>query len=327
VRVAVVDIGTNSTRLLIADVADGSLSELERRSIVTRLGEDVDATGELGEAPRRRVFATLDDYAEAIAAHDCDAQAAVMTSAVRDAANGDEFAAAVRERYGLDARTLSGEEEARLTFLGATTARDPGDDTELLVVDIGGGSTEVVVGTADAVDFHVSTQAGVVRHSERHLHGDPPTDEERRALARDVAAILRAEVPAAVRARVGAAVAVAGTATSCAAIDLRLEPYDPSRVEGHVLGRRRLEEMLGSLAAMPLAERREVTGLEPDRAPMIVAGILILLEILEAFGLEEVEASERDILWGAALETTRLRIASGPAGRDDLAPCDPPIGG
>jgi exopolyphosphatase/guanosine-5'-triphosphate,3'-diphosphate pyrophosphatase len=328
VRVAVVDIGTNSTRLLIADVAgDGTVAELDRRSTITRLGEGVDATGALGEAPRERVFATLDGYAEAIAAHGCDARTGVMTSAVRDASNGTEFAAAVRERYGLDARTLSGDEEAHLTFLGATAARDPDDDTERLVVDIGGGSTELVVGACGTVDFHVSTQAGVVRHTERHLHSDPPTPEEQRALAGDVAGVLRAAVPEAVRAQVGAAVAVAGTATSCAAMDLRLEPYDPSRVEGHVLSRARLEEMRDSLAAMPLQERREVTGLEPDRAPMIVAGVLILLEILEAFGLGEVEASERDILWGVALETARRRIASAPAARDDAAALDPPNGG
>ncbi len=154
-----------------------------------------------------------------------------MTSAVRDAANGDEFAAAVRDRYGLEGRTLSGDEEARLTFLGATAAR-AGDDTRLLVIDIGGGSTELVVGANGEVAFHVSTQAGVVRHTERHIHSDPPTEPEMEALADDARAVIAAAVPDDVRNSVGGAVAVAGTATSVAAIDLELVPYDTARVEG-----------------------------------------------------------------------------------------------
>ena len=221
-RVAVVDIGTNSTRLLIADVAADGVTELDRRSIVTRLGEGLETTGALGEAPRGRVLAALDEYAEAIAQHDVLAKTAVLTSAVRDASNGGEFTAIVRDRYGLDADTISGDEEARLTFLGATAARDQGDSAPLLVVDIGGGSTELVAGAAGEVGFHVSTQVGVVRHSERHLHHDPPHPDELDALARDVRAVIEAAAPAEVRERVLAAVAVAGTATMCAAMDLEL---------------------------------------------------------------------------------------------------------
>jgi exopolyphosphatase / guanosine-5'-triphosphate,3'-diphosphate pyrophosphatase len=303
-RVAVVDIGTNSTRLLVADVQDGSLTELERESIVTRLGEGVDATGRLGEEPQQRVFVALDRYAEAIERHGATLRTAVMTSAVRDASNGAEFAAAVRDRYGLEGRTLSGDDEARLTFLGATAARDP---SSLLVIDIGGGSTEMVVGARREVEFHVSTQVGVVRHTERHLHSDPPAPEELVALAADARPALEAAVPAEIRERAGAAVAVAGTATSVAAIDLALDPYDPSRVEGHRVSRARLEELRDRLAALPLDERRGVTGLDPNRAPTIVAGTVILLEVLGAFDLDGFEASERDILWGVALDSTSER--------------------
>jgi exopolyphosphatase / guanosine-5'-triphosphate,3'-diphosphate pyrophosphatase len=303
-RVAVVDIGTNSTRLLVAEVDGGALRELQRESIVTRLGEGVDATGRLGDEPQRRVFAALEEYTAAIDGHGADTRTAVMTSAVRDAANGAEFAAVVRERYGLTGRTLSGDEEARLTFLGATAARDPDDPTALLVIDIGGGSTELVVGAGGAVEFHTSTQTGVVRHTERHIHSDPPVPAELEALAADARSSVEAAVPEDVRSRAGAAVAVAGTATSCAAIDLALDPYDPAAVEGHRLSREQLEAMLGRLAAMPLAERRQVTGLHPDRAPTIVAGVIILLEALGAFGLAGVEVSERDILWGVALDST-----------------------
>jgi exopolyphosphatase/guanosine-5'-triphosphate,3'-diphosphate pyrophosphatase len=304
VRVAVVDIGTNSTRLLVADVREGGVEELDRRSHVTRLGEGVDATGRLADAAQERVLATLEEYAESIEHHGCERRVAVLTSAVRDAGNGNAFADTVRERFGLDARTLSGDEEARLTYLGATAARDGADDTPLLVVDIGGGSTELVTGTGGELDFHVSTQTGVVRHGERFLHGDPPAREDVEALARDVRAVFEEAVPQAVRERVQAAVAVAGTATSVAAIDAGVEPYDPARVEGHVVGAYRLAEISDTLAALPLEERRAVPGLHPDRAPTIVAGTVLLAQVLEAFGLDRFEASERDILWGVAIDVT-----------------------
>jgi exopolyphosphatase / guanosine-5'-triphosphate,3'-diphosphate pyrophosphatase len=301
-RVAVVDIGTNSTRLLIADVAPGAIEERVRESTVTRLGEGVEATGRLGDEPQRRVFSALERYAAEIRAQECEASAAVMTSAVRDAANGAEFAATVREHYGLEGRTLSGDQEAAATFAGATAARPPDDPTALVVIDIGGGSTELVCGARGRLGFHVSAQIGVVRHTERHLHSDPPAAAELAALADDVDAGIEAVVPDDVRAGAEAAVAVAGTATTCAAIDLDLEPYDTTKVEGHVLPRATLDAMLERLAGMPLAERRDVRGLHPDRAPTIVAGIVVLSRVLEAFGLAEVEISDRDILWGIAID-------------------------
>jgi exopolyphosphatase/guanosine-5'-triphosphate,3'-diphosphate pyrophosphatase len=308
-RVAVVDIGTNSTRLLVADVEAGAsaLTELDRRSIVTRLGEGVDATGALGDVPQARVFAALEEYAAAIAEHGATAQTAVMTSAVRDASNGAVFAAAVRDRYGLEGRTLSGDEEARLTFLGATAARRDAAGRRLLVIDIGGGSTELVIGERGQVAFHVSTQVGVVRHSERHLRSDPPAPDELAALAADAGPALASAVPAAEREQVTAAVAVAGTATQCASIDLGGRT---SEVEGHRLTVAKLEAMLERLASLPLAERREVPGLDPDRAPTIVAGVVVLTRALAAFGLDEVEVSDRDILWGAALELAHAGTSS-----------------
>jgi exopolyphosphatase/guanosine-5'-triphosphate,3'-diphosphate pyrophosphatase len=299
--VGVVDMGSNSTRLLIADVEHGAVRELVRHSVVTRLGDGVDASGALTEAAQERVLAVVDGFAAEISAHGCERTTAVMTSAVRDASNGPAFAAAVRSRSGLAGRTLTGDEEARLTFLGATAARDDGGRA-LLVIDIGGGSTELVVGRGREVGFHVSTQAGVVRHTERHIHSDPPLPAEMEALAQDVRALFAAAVPSRVRDGVGAAVAVAGTPTSCAAIELELDPYDPVRVEGHVLARRHLVTIRANLSALTAAERRRVTGLPPDRAPTIVAGTTLLLEVLDLFGLGSCEVSERDILWGAALD-------------------------
>ena len=303
-RVAVVDIGTNSTRILIADVADGRVAaELVRESRVTRLGQGVDATGLLADDAMERVFAVLADFRRMIDDHDADATVAVLTSAVRDAGNGEQFTATVRERFGLEARTIPGAEEAHLTFLGATSERDHGaDDGEIVVVDIGGGSTEVIAGHGGEVSFFVSMQAGVVRQTERHLHHDPPRPDELEALAAEAGEIIRQSVPAEVLERVTGAVAVAGTATSAAAIDLRLEPYDPAKVHGHTLTAGRLEEELEQLAGLPDAERRAVPGLHPDRAPTIVAGVVLLLEVLRAFGLQIVEVSEHDILRGAALQ-------------------------
>jgi exopolyphosphatase/guanosine-5'-triphosphate,3'-diphosphate pyrophosphatase len=302
VRVAVVDVGTNSTRLLIADVLGGTVREIERRSIVTRLGEGVDASGRLGEPAQQRVLAVLDEYAGLIDAHRCERRTAVLTSAVRDAVNGREFAELVQERYGLEGRTLSGDEEARLTFLGATATRDPGDPTPRAVIDIGGGSTELVIGAGGRVEFHVSMQAGVVRHTERHLASDPPRPEELEALAADVRGVLEDAVPNGVRDRARSAIAVGGTATSAATIELGVEAGDRDAAEGHQLSQDRLSELLSRLSSMPLAERREVPGLDPHRAPTIVAGIVILSTVLRFLGLDATEVSERDILWGVALD-------------------------
>jgi len=258
---------------------------------VTRLGDGLEAGGRLRPDARERVLGVVEDYAATIAQEGAERALAVMTSAVRDAADGRGFAAELRDRTGLDGRILSGDEEAGLTFAGATAARSA---EGLVVVDIGGGSTELV-----AAGFHTSLQVGVVRHGERHLHDDPPAAAQLAALAADVRAALEAAaVPPALPVR--ELVAVAGTATSCAAIDLELEVYDTTRIEGHVLGRPVLEALRDRLAAMPLAERRAVAGLHPDRAPVIVPGILILLEVLAAFGLDAVVASDRDILHGVA---------------------------
>ena len=298
------DIGTNSTRLLVAEVDGGTLNELDRRTTVTRLGEGVEASARLSDAAMARVSEALADYREALDGIGAERVVAVATSAMRDAANGPEFRDEIERRFGIDARTISGDEEARLTFLGATAGRDPGAAT--LVIDIGGGSTEFVVGHAGGdPEFHVSTRMGSVRHTERHLHSDPPTAAELAALAEDARAIVEADVPADVRAGVDAGIAVAGTATSLAAIDQELDPYDPERVHGYRLGVASCERLLARLAGLTVAQRREVPGLHPDRAPTIVAGAGILLESMRACGLDGIEVSENDILHGAALAASR----------------------
>ena len=277
-RVAVTDIGSNTTRLLIADVdVDGHVTELVRRSEITRLGDKVDSTGRLSDAAIARVIDTLTSYSTLIDEHGATERPAVLTSAVRDAENGREFADAIRERFGLDAQMIEGAREAQLSFLGATSDRDTSDNTPTLVIDVGGGSTELIVGAAREVSFAVSLQVGAVRYSERHLHTDPPTQPELAALASDLRATIEAGVPVEVCRGARAAIAVAGTATSCAAIDQALDPYDPTRVHGYRLALTTLKLLLARLASMPLAQRRSVRGLHPDRAPTIVAGVSILI--------------------------------------------------
>jgi exopolyphosphatase/guanosine-5'-triphosphate,3'-diphosphate pyrophosphatase len=300
--VAIVDIGSNSIRLLIADKSDdGEITELDRQANVTRLGEGVDTSGKLADEAMERTYAVLADYAERIKQHHCDTKIAVLTSAVRDSANGQEFAHTIEKRYGLTPHVLKGDEEARLTYLGATSERDPADTTPNLVLDIGGGSTEMIIGAGPEVRFRVSTQAGVVRQTERHLPDDPPTREQMDALAEDVTTILRDNVPEELRTAVKRGIAVAGTATSLAAIAQHLEPYDPDKVHGYQLSTDECDRILGELSVMTLAQRREVPGLHPDRAPTIVAGVLIFKEVVHLFGLTTIEVSEHDILRGAAL--------------------------
>jgi exopolyphosphatase/guanosine-5'-triphosphate,3'-diphosphate pyrophosphatase len=287
--VAVIDIGTNTTRLLVAEVEDGEVVELERRTVITRLGQGVDATGRLADEAMDRVAEAIAGYREVIDRLGADRIVAVATSAMRDSENGPDFHDYLEEKYGVDARTISGDEEARLTFLGATAGRN--DDRETVVIDIGGGSTEYVVGRPGKdPSFHTSTQMGSVRFTERYLDSDPPTTDELQALAeavRDMVPDVAAEH----------AIAVAGTATSLGAID------GAEEVHGYRLTLASCERIAAMLAGKTVEERRNVPGLHPDRAPTIVAGAVILTESIRSLSLSEVEVSDRDILHGAALAT------------------------
>jgi exopolyphosphatase/guanosine-5'-triphosphate,3'-diphosphate pyrophosphatase len=294
--VAVIDVGTNSARLLVAHVEGGRVSPVERRSTVTRLGRGVDLSGRLSAEAIEDACAAIGDYVAILGELQAEVVDAIATSAVRDAGNGGAFVAELRERFALSARVLDGEEEARLTYLGATSEQVPAEPT--LVIDIGGGSTELIVGTGAEISFHTSLQAGVVRHTERHIASDPPTTIELEALAGDVRGLIEAAAGGA-EARTG--IAVAGTPTSLAAIEMQLEPYDPARVHGHVLALPAIQRMLSQLASAPLSERVEIPGMHADRAPTIVAGVVILIEAMRAFGLDRIEVSEHDILYGTAI--------------------------
>ncbi len=301
-RVAAVDLGTNSTRLLIADVEDGRVDEVARRLKITRLGEGVDERKRLLPAPIARVRNVLTDFRREAGRLGVERTLAVATSAVRDAENGEAFLGEVEWSYGFQTRLLSGDEEAQLTFRGVSTDREVAEDT--LVIDIGGGSTELVVGGPDGLSFHDSLDMGGVRLTERFLHSDPPTTDELDRCGAAVRELLAERVPADIQPR--AAIGVAGTITSIAALDLGLAEYDADQVHGHRLSREGVLTQLERLASLRLAERREVPALDPDRAPVIVAGTVILREVLDHFGLDGLEASERDILDGAALEAAAL---------------------
>jgi exopolyphosphatase/guanosine-5'-triphosphate,3'-diphosphate pyrophosphatase len=292
VRVAAIDLGTNTTRLLVADVADGMVEEVLRRSVVTRLGEGVDSRRRLLPLPIARVRNVLSEYRRDAERLEAERTLLVATSAVRDAENGEAFLGEIEWSYGFVTRLLSGDDEAALTLRGIGTGREV--DEQTLVLDIGGGSTELVVGAS-----RTSVDVGSVRITERFLHSDPPTPDELGAAAAEI----RSHLPAL---SVERAIGVAGTITSVAALDLGLEEYDRERVHGHVLTRDGARRQLERLAALPLAERRLLPALDPERAPVIVGGALVLVEVLDRYGLSALDVSERDILDGAALEAAAL---------------------
>jgi exopolyphosphatase/guanosine-5'-triphosphate,3'-diphosphate pyrophosphatase len=289
-RVGVVDLGTNSTRLLVADVDDGHVEELGRRTDITRLGEGVDERRQLLPLPIARVRNVLSDYRRELDKRGAERVLALGTSAVRDAENGEAFLGEVEWSYGWKTRLLTGEEEADLTCKGVANGRPIDDKT--LVLDIGGGSTELITAATC-----VSIDIGSVRLTERFLRSDPPTREELEACAAEAHAALPDLEPT-------SAIGVAGTITSLAA--LALGRYDPEHVHGRRLSREEVEAQLERLASLPLKERRKLPGLEPERAPVIVAGAVIVDEVLKRYELSGLKVSERDLLHGAALVAAEL---------------------
>jgi exopolyphosphatase/guanosine-5'-triphosphate,3'-diphosphate pyrophosphatase len=304
-RIAAIDIGSNSTRLLLADVTDGTVAELARESIVTRLGDGVDRSARLADDAIARTFAALEEYAGRIERAGCERVGGVATSAVREATDGRQFAAAVGTRLGIAIDVIGGDREAELTFLGASSGDALGGAGRELVIDIGGGSTELIVGADGRLQFHVSTRLGAVRQSERWLASDPPTPAELNGLLEEAGQIVREAVPDEFRGGVERAIAVAGTPTVLAAVDQALEPFDPWKVHGHPIAAQTAEWLLAKLAALPLEQRRRVRGLHPDRAPTIVAGAAILVAAMRAFRVDQVVVSEHDILYGLALALAR----------------------
>ena len=299
-RTAVVDVGSNSVRLFLSEGVGPEGPEGRRRTTITGLRRGAAEDGSIAEDALARLDACIADYAAAIAAFAPDRVVAIGTSAVRDAPNRGRVEEIVRARLGVRLAVLSGEEEARLAYLGARLAVSGLGPA--LVLDIGGGSTELVRGGPEGPEAAVSLQLGSVRSTERHVRGDPPRPGGLRALRAEAAALFADAMR-----RVGRAphmIGVAGTLTTLAAV--RLGGYDPARVHGLRLTRAEIERITARLAAMPLARRRGVPGLEPGRAPVIVAGGLIAGAALEAARAGWVVVSERDLLDGAILTDEHL---------------------
>jgi exopolyphosphatase/guanosine-5'-triphosphate,3'-diphosphate pyrophosphatase len=293
VRVAAVDLGTNTTRLLVADVDEGRVDEVVRREEITRLGESVDERRILLPTAIARVRNVLVDYRREAEQLGAERVLAVGTSAVRDADNGEAFLGEVEWSYGFTTRLLSGEEEASLTLDGVAT--DGQIAARTLVIDIGGGSTELVVIGETGVESRLSTEAGSVRLTERFLHSDPPHGEELAACETYVRSLLP-------RLAIKHAIGVAGTIATAA----KIERGGALSVHGDRLSREAVGETLDRLAAVPLAERERVHGLVSARAPVIVAGLVVLHEILAYYDIPELTVSERDLLDGVALAASEL---------------------
>lgn len=299
-RVAIYDCGTNTTRLLVADVENEAVNVLERHCVITRLGKGVDTQGVLADEAIERVSETLANFRDISLSYQPEYSEILATSAVRDAANKAEFEQRAHEITQCAVRIISGEEEAQLSFLGATL--DVSWNEPTLLLDIGGGSTELALGVpGESPSFVTSMQMGAVRLTERYLHNDPPLAEELSqavSVVRDELEQLGRECPE--LHEVKHLIGVAGTATTAAAVELGLTEYDSERVHGFVLTKEAAEDVFRTLATESLIDRMKNPGLDPARADVIVGGMVILVSVMRTFGIDACITSERDILDGAA---------------------------
>ncbi|MEU6382225.1 Ppx/GppA phosphatase family protein [Streptomyces bauhiniae] len=307
-RVAAVDCGTNSIRLLVADAdpATGELTDLDRRMTIVRLGQGVDRTGRLAPEALERTFAACREYAQVIRDLGATQVRFVATSASRDAENRDEFVRGVVDILGVEPEVITGDQEAEFSFTGATRELSGGDDLAkpYLVVDIGGGSTEFVVGD-DHVGAARSVDIGCVRLTERHLAHDgkvtdPPAHEQVAAIRADIAAALDLAAETVPLDEARTLVGLAGSVTTVAAIALELPEYDSARIHHSRISRARVRQITEWLLSSSHAERAEIPSMHPGRVDVIGAGALVLLAIMERIGAEEVVVSEHDILDGIA---------------------------
>jgi exopolyphosphatase/guanosine-5'-triphosphate,3'-diphosphate pyrophosphatase len=303
-RVATIDIGTNTVLLLVAEPdANGLVQAVAERATITRLGEGVDRTHRLSPAAVERTRECLESYARLVHELGAERVAVVGTSAMRDAGDGEAVREHVRALLGVDARVLSGDEEARLTFRGAVGALPIAAGESIAVFDVGGGSTEVVIGrtgtAGPSIAFGASYDVGSVRLTERHVAHDPPTREEKESL-RHAASAAFSDVPPLPDS--SAPLGIAGTMTTLAAVSLRLEPYDGARVHGHAMKVAELRRVVDHLGSLHLDVRKRVPGMEPKRADVIVAGGMVALALLDHWGSTATRISDRGVRWGLAEE-------------------------
>lgn len=319
-RVAAIDCGTNSIRLLIADIevpGAGTVTDVVRRMTVVRLGEGVDETGAFSADALQRTFAAVDDYAELIRRHRADGVRFVATSASRDVSNREEFMEGVRRRLGVEPEVIRGSEEAGLSFAGAASAVDWDPDTKVLVVDLGGGSTEFVLGTRHGVEHAISTDMGCVRFTERHMRSDPPTDTECSMTAFETLSFLENVSEVMPLHETEALIGVAGTVTTVTAHALGLEDYDAEAIHGAQLGMDQLHMSVDQLVHSTRDQRAQMPFMHPGRVDVIGAGALIWGTILDYMNkvtggrIVSAVASEHDILDGIALSVASSQLTSG----------------
>jgi exopolyphosphatase/guanosine-5'-triphosphate,3'-diphosphate pyrophosphatase len=309
IRLAVIDVGTNTVRLLVAE-SDGRSAPrtVLTAQEITRLGQGLLPSRELQPEPIQRTVRALRRYRELAEGHGAAAILAVGTSALREAGNRAAFLAAARDEAAVEVAVIAGEEEARLALLGVR-AGCPDAPARLVMMDIGGGSTELLLADGETILATVSTGLGAVKLTESCLHGDPPLPAELEGARRTAAERLDRARSAELRdiRPPDAFVGTAGTVTSLAAVDLALVPYDPVRVTGHRLTRVRVAQLLDRLASLPVADRRRVPALEPARADIIVAGVVICLAAMDALGFSELTVSDGGLREGILLDALRRR--------------------
>lgn len=301
-RVAAIDCGTNSIRLLIADIENGTLTDVVRTMVIVRLGEGVDKTGEFSQAALARTFAAIETFALLISQHKPERVRFVATSASRDVSNRSEFMDGVLSRLGIEPDIISGDEEAELSFLGATAdlvnEQEP-PAAPYLVVDIGGGSTEFVLGTTGPTAA-ISTNVGCVRMTERHLISDPATPQEIAAAIADIDAAIDLAYTSVPISQAHSLIGLAGSVTTVAAIALGLSEYDSTAIHGSRISAPDIHRITGELLAMTRAQRAKLGPMHEGRIDVIGSGALVLDRIMIRTGLGEVVVSERDILDGIA---------------------------
>lgn len=305
-RIAVIDTGTNSTRVLVADIFLDNILEVYRESRITRLGEGVEREGNLNPEARNRVALCVEEFATHVRNLGASRTVMLATSSVREACDGAAFLRSLAENNGFEWKLLSGDEEAALSFSGAATGL--ADKGGVHLFDVGGGSTEVVFGYDGRIVFARSLRFGCVRLTERFISSDPVSHNELEAAGAFIDATLKQEIDENITKKPQRTIAVAGTATSLAAIDMGLKIYDRSRVHGYIIKLTRIQELLDELSGMSLRQRLRLPTMEPGRADVIVAGTLILERLMLHTGADELMISELDILDGAALAMSEGKL-------------------
>ncbi len=301
-RISAIDIGTNTVLLLVADVQGTALRPVEHGHSIARLGQGVDEHRNITQEAMDRVGKVLDEYVAISKAHSAEQIVVCGTSALRDARNRDEFLRYVRKQLGLNVKILSGKEEAELTYMGALSEFPGQQQGEFAVIDIGGGSTEVIAGTRSAISASVSLDIGCVRLTERFLKEAPP---EPSAMKQCSAMILELSGSLPIMRPSAMLIGVAGTATTLAAIDLNLTHYDPLRVSGHVLSLTAIQRIFDQLSVKSLDELKAVPQIHAGRADIILAGVIILIELIKKMGRDEITISDRGLRYGFALREAK----------------------